>query len=59
VEIQRYSPAERAQEKQASREEDRRALENGEKSPDDIRQENAHFAFPRSRIDFSSMLALV
>lgn len=39
----------RVREKQESREEDRRALESGEKSRDDLLAENGAFAFPNAR----------
>jgi hypothetical protein len=42
----------RAEEKHRSREEDRLALERGEKTPEDLRRENGLFAFSRVRIDF-------
>jgi hypothetical protein len=41
----RLDPDERAREKQRSREEDVRALASGEKSRDELRRENGHFAF--------------
>jgi hypothetical protein len=43
-------PEERAREKQRSRHEDARALASGEKSRDDLRRENGHFAFPNVRV---------
>ena len=39
----------RAREKQDSRDEDRRALDAGERSRDDLRAENGAFAFPDAR----------
>jgi len=39
----------RAREKQESREADRRALESGEKSREDLRAENGAFAFPNAK----------
>lgn len=47
--------AERIREKAASREADACAVASGEKSYEDLRKENAAFAFPpeRVRIDFS------
>jgi hypothetical protein len=45
-----FSPEERAREKQRSRDEDARALASGEKSRDDLRRENGHFAFPNVRV---------
>lgn len=47
-----YSPAERAREKAESRAEDVRALENGEKSAEQLRRENASFAFAGAKIRF-------
>lgn len=43
----------RAREKHLQREDDRRALELGEKSPAELRSENGHFAFD-VKIDFSN-----
>jgi hypothetical protein len=45
----------RALEKQASREADAQALASGEKAPEQLRDENRAFAFPRERlrVDFS------
>lgn len=48
--VNSYSPAERAREKAASREEDVRALASGEKSREQLSAENGAFAFPRDRI---------
>ena len=47
--------AERMREKAASREADARAVASGEKAYENLRKENAAFAFPpeRVRIDFS------
>ena len=45
-----FDPSARAHEKQLSREEDARALVSGEKSPDELRRENGHFAFPHVRV---------
>ena len=42
--------AERAREKQISREEDARALASGEKSREQLRRENGHFAFANVRV---------
>lgn len=47
-----YSPAERARQKAESRAEDARALAAGEKTPEQLRLENASFAFPGARIRF-------
>lgn len=52
MEQKRYSPAERAREKAESRAEDARALAAGEKSPEQLRRENASFAFPGAKIRF-------
>ena len=41
----------RAHEKQASRDEDLRALESGEKSVEQLNAENAKFAFPGVVVD--------
>ena len=41
-----YNPAERAAEKAASRAEDARAIAAGEKTVEQVRRENASFAFP-------------
>jgi len=46
----RPDPQERAREKQLSREADARALASGEKSRDDLRRENGHFAFRNVRV---------
>jgi hypothetical protein len=47
---ERLDPEERAREKQLSREADARALASGEKSRDELRRENGHFAFPNVRV---------
>ncbi len=47
-----FDPAERAREKAASRAEDARAIAAGEKTPAQVSQENASFAFPGARIRF-------
>jgi hypothetical protein len=49
-EPERPDPKERAREKKRSRDEDARALAAGEKSRDELRRENGHFAFPRVRV---------
>ncbi len=49
-EPKRLDPQQRAREKQESREEDARALALGEKSREELRRENAHFAFPNVRV---------
>lgn len=53
--VEKFSPAQRAHEKAASREADARALASGEKSREQLRAENGAFAFPpdRIRLDFS------
>ena len=48
-----YSAKERAAEKQRAREADEQALSSGDKSREQLRRENGHFAFPRVRIDYS------
>lgn len=45
-----FDPEKRAREKQASREEDARALAAGEISPQALARVNGAFAFPRQRI---------
>ncbi len=46
----RLDPAERAREKNASREEDARALASGVVSSDELRAANGHFVFPQARL---------
>jgi hypothetical protein len=46
----RFDPQERAREKQRSREADERSLASGEKSRDELRRENGHFAFRNARV---------
>jgi len=46
----KFDPRQRALEKQASRDEDARALASGEKTVEQLRAENGAFAFPRDRI---------
>jgi hypothetical protein len=46
----RFDPQERAREKQRSREADERSLASGEKSRDELRRENGHFAFRNVRV---------
>lgn len=48
--VQTFDPKQRAAEKQASRDEDARALASGEKTVADLRRENSAFAFPRDRV---------
>ena len=43
-------PAQRAREKARARDEDARAIAAGEKSREQLREENSAFAFPRSRV---------
>jgi hypothetical protein len=47
-----FDPAERAREKAASRAENARAIAAGEKSPEQVRRENASFAFSNVRLRF-------
>lgn len=47
-----FDPAERAREKASSRAEDERVVATGEKSPEQIRRENASFAFAGAKIRF-------
>jgi hypothetical protein len=49
-ESETIDPKERAKEKKLSRDEDARAHAAGEKSRDELRRENSHFAFPRVRV---------
>ncbi len=51
AELAENTLADRALEKQASRDEDRRALEAGEKSAQQLNAENAKFAFPGVVVD--------
>ena len=48
--VETYNPAERAREKEASRESDANALATGQKSREQLRSENGAFAFPRERV---------
>jgi hypothetical protein len=45
-----FDPVARAAEKQASRDDDARAVASGEKSRAQLKVENGSFAFPRKRI---------
>lgn len=45
-----YDPRQRALEKQRSREADVQALASGEKTRDQLRDENGAFAFPPERV---------
>lgn len=45
-----FDPVARAAEKQASRDEDARALASGEKTVAQLKAENGAFAFPRDRV---------
>jgi hypothetical protein len=49
-ESDRFDPQERAREKQLSRDADAHALASGEKSRDELRRENGHFAFRNVRV---------
>lgn len=53
-----FDPDTRAEEKRRSREEDRLALERGEKTAEDLRRENGLFVFSRVRIDFEGAESL-
>jgi len=46
----------RAKEKQASRDEDARALASGEKTREQLNRENGAFCFPRERIRIAKFL---
>lgn len=52
-----FNSTERAAEKQASRDEDAAALKSGEKSSEELRRENAAFAFPRLRMSLRNARA--
>ncbi len=47
-----FNAAERSREKASSRIGDERAIATGEKSPEQVRRENASFAFADARIRF-------
>jgi hypothetical protein len=47
-----FDPHERAREKAASREADVRAIASGEKSAEQVRRENASFAFNNVRLRY-------
>jgi hypothetical protein len=53
-----FDPHARAEEKERSREEDRLALERGEKTLDELRRENGAFAFPHVRVDLDGAESL-
>lgn len=53
-----FDPRARAEEKRRSREDDRLALERGEKTPADLRRENGLFAFSRVQIDLDGAESL-
>lgn len=55
---QPFDPRARAEEKRRSREEDREALERGEKTPEDLRRENGLFVFPSVRVNLDAAGAL-
>jgi hypothetical protein len=57
-ESERFDPVARAREKQASREEDARALESGAKSRDQLRHENGVFAFRAVRVSLRGVKPL-
>lgn len=46
-----FDPAERAKQKQASRDKDAEDLASGLKSTEDLRKENGKFAFPDAVVD--------
>jgi hypothetical protein len=52
-----YQPSARAQEKQAAREADARALVSGETSAEELRRQRGAFAFPLVRIDLDGVIA--
>lgn len=52
-----YDAAERAREKQESRERDEQALASGEKSREQLRRENGFFSALRFRIDLAGAKA--
>ncbi len=54
----RFDPKERALEKKRSREDDARALASGGKTPEQLRRENGHFAFPDVIIDLRGTKSL-
>ncbi len=53
-----YDPAERAKEKQASRDRDEAALASGEKTREQLRRENGHFSFVGLRVDLAGCKSL-
>jgi hypothetical protein len=53
-----YDPAERARQKQASREQDARDLASGAKSRAELHRENAHFSSLRVGIQFGGAKSL-
>jgi hypothetical protein len=53
-----YDPEQRAEEKRRSRVADANALASGEKTRDDLRRENGHFAFPNARIRWDLVKSL-
>lgn len=53
-----FDPCARAEEKRRSREEDRLALEHGEKTSADLRRENGLFAFSHVLIDLDGAESL-
>jgi hypothetical protein len=55
---ERFDPAERAREKQISRDEDAKALASGAKSADQLRRENGVFVFPNVRVSLRGAKSL-
>lgn len=53
-----YSFEERRREKEKSREEDRRALESGEKTAEQLRRENCHFSGLNVKLNLKRSRAL-
>lgn len=53
--VQRFDPKDRVREKQASREEDERALASGEKTREDLKRENGIFHGLKFRMDLSAV----
>lgn len=53
MKIKEYDPAERAKEKQESRERDEEALRSGEKTQEQLRKENGWFSSIKFKIDFA------
>ena len=53
-----YDPAERAREKQASREQNEQEVLSGQKSREQIHRENAHFSTLKIRVNFAGAKSL-